>query len=54
MSTARDGRRGALSFPEGFIFGAATAAYQVEGAASENGRGLSVWDTFSHTPGKVL
>jgi beta-glucosidase len=42
-----------LSFPPGFIWGAATAAYQIEGAATEDGRGPSVWDTFSHTPGKV-
>src|ERR1700749_4830329 len=44
---------GALGFPEGFIWGAATAAYQIEGAAGADGRGPSVWDTFSHTPGKV-
>jgi beta-glucosidase len=42
-----------LQFPEGFLFGAASAAYQIEGAASEDGRGPSIWDTFSHTPGKV-
>ena len=41
------------NFPEGFLWGAATAAYQVEGAAAEDGRGLSIWDTFSHTPGKT-
>lgn len=40
-------------FPQGFIFGTATSAYQVEGAAFEGGRGPSVWDTFSHTPGKI-
>ena len=39
------------SFPAGFIWGAATAAYQVEGAAREDGRKPSVWDTWSHTPG---
>jgi beta-glucosidase len=44
---------GALGFPDGFIWGASTAAYQVEGAVSADGRGPSVWDTFSHTPGKV-
>jgi beta-glucosidase len=44
---------GALSFPPGFVWGAATAAYQIEGAAHVDGRGQSVWDTFSHTPGKV-
>ncbi|MER6924613.1 family 1 glycosylhydrolase, partial [Streptomyces spiralis] len=41
------------SFPPGFVWGAATAAYQVEGAAAEDGRTPSIWDTFSHTPGKV-
>ena len=40
-------------FPEGFIWGASTASYQIEGAAAEDGRGPSIWDTFSHTPGKV-
>ncbi|MGP4000981.1 GH1 family beta-glucosidase [Streptomyces sp. 8N706] len=40
-------------FPPGFLWGAATAAYQVEGAAQEDGRTPSIWDTFSHTPGKV-
>jgi beta-galactosidase len=43
----------ALVFPEDFVWGAATAAYQVEGAAGADGRGPSIWDTFSHTPGKV-
>src|SRR5271168_3342894 len=42
-----------LAFPEGFTWGAATAAYQIEGATDVDGRGPSVWDTFSHTPGKV-
>ena len=41
------------AFPEGFIWGASTAAYQIEGAVTADGRGQSVWDTFSHTPGKV-
>ncbi|MEU5991052.1 GH1 family beta-glucosidase [Spirillospora sp. NPDC047418] len=43
-----------MGFPEGFLWGAATAAYQIEGAAQEDGRAPSVWDTFSHTPGRVL
>jgi beta-glucosidase len=41
-------------FPHGFLWGCATAAYQVEGGAAEDGRGPSVWDTFSHTPGKTF
>ncbi|MFF9012697.1 GH1 family beta-glucosidase [Streptomyces sp. NPDC014870] len=40
-------------FPDGFRWGAATAAYQIEGAAAEDGRTPSIWDTFSRTPGKV-
>ncbi|MFG2334138.1 GH1 family beta-glucosidase [Streptomyces sp. NPDC048604] len=43
-----------LSFPPGFLWGAATAAYQIEGAARADGRTPSIWDTFSHTPGKVF
>ena len=41
-------------FPESFLWGAATAAYQIEGGAAEGGRSPSIWDTFSHTPGRVL
>jgi beta-glucosidase len=40
-------------FPPGFIWGAATASYQIEGAVGEDGRVPSIWDTFSHTPGRV-
>jgi len=40
-------------FPEGFVWGTATASYQVEGAAGEDGRGTSIWDAFCRTPGKV-
>jgi beta-glucosidase len=42
------------SFPDGFRWGTATASYQIEGAVAEDGRGPSIWDTFSHTPGRVL
>ena len=42
------------TFPAGFLWGVATASYQIEGAVSEGGRAPSVWDTFAHTPGKVL
>ncbi|XP_028785597.1 beta-glucosidase 40 isoform X1 [Neltuma alba] len=41
------------SFPKGFVFGTASSAFQYEGAVKEDGRGPSVWDTFSHTFGKV-
>jgi beta-glucosidase len=54
--TATDADRSApvpRAFPAGFLWGAATAAYQIEGAAREDGRGTSIWDTFSHTPGRV-
>jgi len=42
-----------MKFPPGFVWGAATAAYQIEGAAHADGKGESIWDRFSHTPGKV-
>ena len=42
-----------LEYPKGFLWGCATAAYQIEGGAQADGRGPSLWDTFSHTPGKT-
>src|SRR5665811_1911886 len=41
------------SFADGFVWGAATASYQIEGAARADGRGESIWARFSHTPGRV-
>ena len=43
-----------VQIPEGFLLGAATSAYQFEGAADVDGRGPSIWDTFTRTPGKVM
>ena len=45
---------GSVLWRKDFLLGAATAAYQIEGAIAEDGRIPSIWDTFSATPGKTL
>ena len=45
---------GQLTFPDGFVWGAATSSYQIEGAVAEDGRTPTIWDTFSHTPGVIV
>lgn len=50
MTTTPSGR----TFPDSFVWGAATASYQIEGAVKEGGRGPSIWDTYSGTPGRTL
>ncbi|HSD39726.1 MAG TPA: GH1 family beta-glucosidase [Rhodocyclaceae bacterium] len=53
MTATKETMTSPSSFPKNFTWGVATSAYQIEGAAREDGRGPSIWDTFSHTPGKV-
>lgn len=43
----------ALVFPPSFVWGAATSAFQIEGGATEDGRGVSIWDTYAATPGRI-
>ncbi|HYQ64069.1 GH1 family beta-glucosidase [Actinophytocola sp.] len=53
MNAARGVNDQGPRFPEDFVWGAATAAYQVEGSPDADGRGPSIWDTFAHTPGRI-
>ncbi|MGY4101156.1 GH1 family beta-glucosidase [Nocardia sp. R16R-3T] len=48
------GPAGSVRFPDGFLWGTSSSAESVEGAITEDGRGPSIWDTFSHTPGKTV
>ena len=50
---SKSGAAGAARFPDGFVWGAATSAYQVEGAPLADGAGPSIWHRFSHTPGRT-
>jgi beta-glucosidase len=54
MTSPAEEDRAPAAFPAGFVWGAATAAYQIEGGVTRDGRGPSIWDTFSHTEGRVL
>ncbi|MDF0513695.1 GH1 family beta-glucosidase [Agromyces sp. H3Y2-19a] len=53
VTSAAPRDHGRLEFPRGFVIGSATASYQIEGAADEDGRTPSIWDTFSRTPGRT-
>nr|WP_185740520.1 GH1 family beta-glucosidase [Homoserinimonas aerilata] len=54
MTSTDDHRESGAALPQGFVIGSATASYQIEGAVDEAGRGPSIWDTFSATPGAIV
>ncbi|WP_194774394.1 GH1 family beta-glucosidase [Pararhodonellum marinum] len=53
VAKSASNQKGNRRFPDDFVWGTATAAYQVEGAVKEDGRGMSIWDTYSEIPGKI-
>jgi len=53
VAQSRDNQQSVRAFPDGFLWGTATASYQIEGAWNEDGKGESIWDRFARTPGKI-
>ena len=53
VAQSSENQQSVRSFPDGFLWSTATASYQIEGAWNEDGKGKSIWDRFSHTPGKI-